>query len=76
MSGNYSLLICRLKRNTISPQCLSGGILVFGGFMEEVMFKVSEEGKLLSDLSSDTLIPGWMGFNSFASERGKVLTAL
>ena len=44
--------------------------------MEDVMFKVSEEGKLLSDLSSDSLIPGWMGFNSFVSERGKVLTAL
>ena len=39
------------------------------------MHNLSEEGEMVSDLSSDPLIPGPMSYKAFTVMRGAILTA-
>ena len=50
-------------------------MLVFGGYDDRLMFKLSEEGQVVQDCSGNKLIPSYMAFNSFITQPGKVLSA-
>ena len=51
-----------------------GGVLVFGGTYSkpEDMYKFSEEGELVADLSGLPLIPKYMCLRSFVVHKGKI----
>ena len=49
-----------------------GQVIVFGGEYDYNMYRFTEEGDLIEDLSRDPLIPGEMLWGSYTSQEGKI----